>query len=125
MKQLTNEERAALVEFLKFLVAGSAGQHKQIYEIALATLTAPKPELAGKFAFEGVGHRWHHIKRGEQQFTEPKLPLVNLYTAPPAPELITDESLRAAVRIWNRAEFPSPDVYDAMRAALARSVEDE
>lgn len=34
------EEKQALIEFLKFLVAGSAGQHRQIYEIALAALTA-------------------------------------------------------------------------------------
>ncbi|MGC8427041.1 hypothetical protein ACP3S8_19950 [Mixta calida] len=41
-----------------------------------------------------------------------------VYAAPPAPVVITDESLRAAVRIWNRAEFPSPDVYDAMRVVI-------
>jgi len=41
-----------------------------------------------------------------------------LRAAPPAPVVITDESLRAAVRIWNRAEFPSPDVYDAMRVVI-------
>lgn len=34
------EEKQALIDFLKFLIAGSAGQHKQIYEIALAALTA-------------------------------------------------------------------------------------
>ncbi|GEM_PF-3654721 len=44
------------------------------------------------------------------------------HAAPPAPVVITDESLRAAVRIWNSAEFPSPDVYDAMRAAIVGSV---
>lgn len=38
---MTEEQKQALIEFLKFLVAGSAGQHKQIYEIALAALTAP------------------------------------------------------------------------------------
>ncbi|KAA5979685.1 hypothetical protein F3I20_22055 [Candidatus Pantoea gossypiicola] len=39
------EEKQALIQFLKFLVAGSAGQHKQIYEIALAALTAQPVKL--------------------------------------------------------------------------------
>ncbi|RMA89669.1 MULTISPECIES: ead/Ea22-like family protein [unclassified Enterobacter] len=33
----------------------------------------------GKFAFESVGARWHHVKHGEAQITLPKLPLMRLY----------------------------------------------
>lgn len=49
-------------------------------EARLAELQKQKP--AGKFAFEPVGGRWHHIKHGEAQDTEPKLPLVKLFTHP-------------------------------------------
>ena len=34
---------------------------------------------AGKFMFEACGQRWHHIKHGEAQYTEPRLPMVKLY----------------------------------------------
>lgn len=34
----------------------------------------------GKFAFESVGARWHHVKHGEAQITLPKLPLMRLYS---------------------------------------------
>lgn len=43
------EEKQALIQFLKFLVAGSAGQHRQIYEIALAALTAQPVLYALRF----------------------------------------------------------------------------
>lgn len=39
----------------------------------------------GKFVFEPSGERWHHIKHGEHQHTEPKLKLVKLFTAPQKP----------------------------------------
>lgn len=34
---------------------------------------------AGKFMFEACGQRWHHIKHGEAQYAEPRLPMVKLY----------------------------------------------
>jgi len=37
------------------------------------------PAPAGKFMFEELAQRWHHIKHGEAQFTEPRLPMVKLY----------------------------------------------
>ncbi|MFS2057894.1 hypothetical protein [Kosakonia cowanii] len=37
------------------------------------------PAPVGKFMFEEVDQRWHHIKNGEAQFTEPRLPMVKLY----------------------------------------------
>ncbi|NXZ86376.1 hypothetical protein HZI30_05425 [Serratia fonticola] len=40
---------------------------------------------AGKFVLEPSEQRYHHIKHGEYQHTEPKFSLVKLYTAPPAP----------------------------------------
>lgn len=49
-------------------------------EEKLAEMQKQKP--AGKFAFEPVGGRWHHVKHGEAQDTEPKLPLVKLFTRP-------------------------------------------
>jgi len=59
----------------------------------LAELAKQKP--AGKFVFEPMGERWHHIKYGEAQHAEPKLPLVKLFTRPaPAAdlaELVPDE----------------------------------
>lgn len=41
-----------------------------------------KQEAAGKFAFEPLAERYHHIKHGEAQHMEPKLPLVKLFTRP-------------------------------------------
>lgn len=37
------------------------------------------PAPVGKFMFEELDQRWHHIKHGEAQFTEPRLPMVKLY----------------------------------------------
>lgn len=42
----------------------------------------------GKFVFEPSGERWHHIKHGEHQHTEPKLKLVKLFTAPQKPVVL-------------------------------------
>lgn len=40
-------------------------------------ITALMP--VGKFMFEACGQRWHHIKHGEAQYAEPRLPMVKLY----------------------------------------------
>lgn len=37
------------------------------------------PAPVGKFMFEELDQRWHHIKHGEAQLTEPRLPMVKLY----------------------------------------------
>lgn len=39
-----------------------------------------KQKPVGKFVFEPMGERWHHIKHGEAQHAEPKLQLVKLFT---------------------------------------------
>lgn len=49
-----------------------------------------KQEPAGKFAFEPLAERYHHIKHGEAQHMEPKLPLVKLFTRP-APAINLEE----------------------------------
>lgn len=51
---MTNEDKEALIDFLKFLVAGSAGQHRQIYEIALAALTAQPVKLPDNVPCKGA-----------------------------------------------------------------------
>ena len=43
---------------------------------------------AGKFAFEPAGKRWMHVKHGEYQYTEPKLPMVKLFTHPAPPVVV-------------------------------------
>lgn len=40
----------------------------------------------GKFVFEPIGERWHHIKHGEYQRSEPKFKLVKLFSAPVLPK---------------------------------------
>lgn len=40
----------------------------------------------GKFVFEPSGERWHHIKHGEHQRSEPKFKLVKLFSAPVLPK---------------------------------------
>lgn len=37
------------------------------------------PAPVGKFMFEEICQRWHHVRYGEAQFTEPRLPMVKLY----------------------------------------------
>lgn len=61
-------------------------QRAEAAEAKLAGLAKQKP--AGKFVFEPMGERWHHIKHGEAQHAEPKLSLVKLYARPaPAADL--------------------------------------
>lgn len=52
----------------------------------------------GKFAFESVGARWHHVKHGEAQITLPKLPLMRLYAEDDVQPLL-DELEAAEKRI--------------------------
>lgn len=52
----------------------------------------------GKFVFEPSGERWHHIKHGEYQHTEPKLKLVKLFTAPQKPVAIDSDIVLDANR---------------------------
>ncbi|HFK5752002.1 ead/Ea22-like family protein [Enterobacter ludwigii] len=52
----------------------------------------------GKFAFESVGARWHHLKHGEAQITLPKLPLMRLYAEDDVQALL-DELEAAKKRI--------------------------
>ncbi|MFS8283301.1 hypothetical protein [Escherichia coli] len=49
---------------------------------------------AGKFMFEACGQRWHHIKHGEAQYTEPRLTMVKLYQESDVLALV--EALEAA-----------------------------
>lgn len=77
--------------------AGSEEElHKALHreKAAERKLLAAQEEIAalkaeqvpvGKFVFEPSGERWHHIKHGEHQHTEPKLKLVKLFTAPQKP----------------------------------------
>lgn len=58
-------------------------------------------QAVGKFAFEPIGERWHHIKHGEAQHTEPKLPLVKLFSQP--------------------ASQPAPPVFGYMRVVSGQS----
>ncbi|KAA5937585.1 hypothetical protein F3I27_21865 [Pantoea sp. Bo_2] len=82
------EEKQALIQFLKFLVAGSAGQHRQIYEIALAALTAKPigyidPATLKEYRGKRAGGSWSaEPKSGEYNQTLP------IFTTPPiaAPE---------------------------------------
>lgn len=54
---------------------------------------------AGKFVFEPAGQRWHHVKHGEHQFTEPKLPMVKLFTRPqPMPVVVLPKPYSVEVR---------------------------
>ena len=67
----------------------SAGLNERLIksEARVKELEALKGEQVpvGKFVFEPSGERWHHIKHGEHQHTEPKLKLVKLFTAPQKP----------------------------------------
>lgn len=89
MMQFTEEQRKALIQFAEEVssdlrmtedTSDVARNTVEIFKIALAALTA---NVAGKFVFEPLEGRYHHIKHGEHQHTEPKLPMVRLYTAPP------------------------------------------
>lgn len=44
--------------------------------------------------FEHVGNRWHHIKHGEAQLTEPRLPMVKLYTEGSIKEILKENAAR-------------------------------
>lgn len=59
-------------------------------------------KAVGKFVFEPMGERWHHIKHGEAQHAEPKLPMVPLFTHPAAPQ-------------------PAPPVFGYMRVVSGQS----
>lgn len=51
-----------------------------------ALIASIKP--TGRFVYEVSGRRWHHIKHGEYQFTEPKRPRVKLYSEDAVSSLI-------------------------------------
>lgn len=53
MPALSEQEREELIKFLDFLVSGSAGQHKVIYQISLAALTAEPPVLQPVMFIDG------------------------------------------------------------------------
>lgn len=84
---MTNEERLALVGFLKFLVDGSAGQHLTIYQIALASLQAEPvgyidPTSLREYRGHVAGGSWsQQPKTGEYNQSLP------IYTTPPAPAI--------------------------------------
>ncbi|HHA1933697.1 TPA: hypothetical protein ACOEP6_002126 [Enterobacter ludwigii] len=83
----------------------------------------------GKFAFESVGARWHHVKHGEAQITLPKLPLMRLYAEDDVQALL-DELEAAEKRIAElearEVKLPKPisvlhrrDFADAHRSIYA------
>lgn len=156
---MTNEENQEVIEEYNAAMcasneAGYAGvtaaqtihyliQRAEAAEAKLAELE--KQEAAGKFAFEPLAERYHHIKHGEAQHMEPKLPLVKLFTRP-APainlaELVPDreESRRIfenSCHINNERNPHHPDFYlhlpvrekwdawEACRAAIIRKIDE-
>lgn len=42
---------------------------------------------------------------------------VPLYTAPP-PAVVSDDALREVIRTWQKADFPSPEVFNQMREVI-------
>ena len=107
------------------------------FEAKLAELE--KQEPAGKFAFEPLAKRYHHIKHGEAQNMEPKLPLVKLFTRPvPAinlAELVLDENDNPEGFIsWYERHFAMypykgsshvADCENAWRAAILSNIEEQ
>ncbi|WMT13390.1 hypothetical protein [Serratia fonticola] len=67
---------------------------------------------AGKFVLEPSDQRYHHIKHGEYQHTEPKLPMIKLYTAPPAPAAPQSDHLKRALKLAGEAK----ELADRIRA---------
>lgn len=86
-----------------------------------------KQKPVGKFVFEPMGERWHHIKHGEAQHAEPKLQLVKLFTHP-APtadlaELVPDElTPKQASRSYGGEVVGYRDGWNACRAAILRNI---
>lgn len=56
----------------------------------------------GKFAFESVGARWHHVKHGEAQITLPKLPLMRLYAEDDVQALLDELEAKETEAEWMR-----------------------
>lgn len=79
---------------------------------SLETLIASIKPI-GSFVHEPSGRRWHHIKHGEYQSTEPKLTLVKLYSEDVVSSLIAaleqvqqesnvkSETIASVVEAWN------------------------
>ena len=104
-------------------------QRAEAAEAQLAELAKQKP--AGKFVFEPIGERWHHIKHGEAQHAEPKLPMVKLFTrAAPAAlpvDLVPDEMYPDHPKMrWVGIDelFPRIEGWNACRDEMLRRIEE-
>ncbi|WON77534.1 hypothetical protein [Serratia sp. UGAL515B_01] len=104
---------------IKEIISGAKTSLEQLLALELLAASEAQGVLAGKFVLEPLEQRYHHIKRGEYQHTEPKLPMINLFTAPPAPA-VPDEFLSAKQNSKGMFEL-SEDCMCKLAAALKLS----
>lgn len=85
-----------------------------------------KQKPVGKFVFEPMGERWHHIKHGEAQHAEPKLQLVKLFTHPaPAAdlaEMVPEQALNGQARFLGDKEPYYNRGWNDCRAEMLRNI---
>lgn len=88
----------------------------------LAEMQKQKP--AGKFALEPLAERYHHIKHGEAQHMEPKLPLVKLFTRP-APAINLAELVPEGKLSLNNGVVGWDEGWNACIAEIMRNIEED
>ena len=78
------------------------------------TKTLQAPKAVGKFMLEPLEERWHHIKHGEAQRTEPKFPMVKLYSEESVQALMDEAGKRIAeleARLAEPVKLPKTNGY--------------